>query len=113
MKKAAIFFGAIAISIFLIIFLFRSQHWPGAGKILLFGTIFNLAISIPVIAIYILSRNAPNRGRNFFGVISAFILTAGWLFKINHWPVASILITVGTVLLIIFIILFAVYLSKK
>jgi len=113
MKKTAIIFGAIAISIFLIILLFRIQHWPGAGKILLFGTIFNLVISLPVIAIYTLSQNAPNRGINFFCVFSTFILIAGWLFKINHWPAAGILITTGTILLIIFIVLFAINLSKK
>ncbi len=113
MKKAAIIFGAIAISIFLIILLFRTQHWPGAGKILLFGTIFNLVIAAPVVAIYTLSKESPNRGMNSFSVISAFILTAGWLFKMNHWPAAGIILTFGTALLIIFVILFAVNLSKK
>ncbi len=113
MKKAAIIFGAIAISIFLIILLFRIQHWPGAGKILLYGTILNLVIAAPVVAIYILSKKSPNRGMNFFGVISAFLLTAGWLFKVNHWPAAGIILTLGTALLIIFVILLAVNLSEK
>ena len=113
MKKAAIVFGAIAISIYLITLLFRVQHWPGAGIILLYGTLFNLFISIPVIAIYIMSKSGPDRTRNSFGIISVFILVAGWTLKINHWPGASIMITLGTVLLILFIILYAIALARK
>lgn len=35
------------------------------------------------------------------GLISAMILVAGAMFKVNHWPTAGILLTIGTFLLVI------------
>ena len=113
MKKAAIIFGAIALILFLIGGLFKLMHWPGAGIILTYGTIFNLIIATPIVAIYTLSKDAPNRGTNFFGAVSAFILIAGWFFKMNHWPASGVLLTIGTAMLIVFVILFAVNLAKE
>ena len=35
------------------------------------------------------------------GVISAMIISTGIIFKVNHWPVAGILITAGTLILVL------------
>jgi hypothetical protein len=113
MKKAAIILGAIALIIFLLGGLFKIMHWPGAGILLIYGTLFNAIIAIPVIAIYTLKTDSPYKSWNFFGAISAFILIAGWFFKMNHWPAQGILLTTGTVLLIVFVLFYASKLLKE
>jgi hypothetical protein len=36
----------------------------------------------------------------YLGIISAMIIVAGTLFKVNHWPAAGILLTAGTIFMI-------------
>lgn len=105
MKKAALILGTIGVIIFLVAFLFKLLHWPAAGLVLGYGSLFNLVIVMPVIAVFTLSKDSPNKPLYFFGAVSAFIWIAGAVFKFNHLPGQAILLSVGTGLLILFIIL--------
>ena len=105
MKKAALILGTIGVIIFLVSGLFKLLHWPAAGLILGYGSLFNLVIVMPVIAIFTLSKDSPNKPLYFFGALSAFIWIAGAVFKFNYLPGQTILLSVGTGLLILFIIL--------
>lgn len=113
MKKAAFIFGVIGIIIFLLGTLFKILHWPGAGYLLTWGTLFNLIIVMPIIAIFILSGKSTKKGLYFFGALSLFFWIAGGFFKIQHWPASGILLTIGVLLIIVFVILYAIELYKK
>lgn len=113
MKKTALIFAIIAVSIFLLGILFKLLHWPGTRIILVYGTLFNLVISLPVIAAYLFSKGST-LGKTFaFGAVSAFVWIAGIFFKLVHWPGASILLVAGTAMLIISMIMCAINEMKK
>ena len=113
MKKTAIIFGTIGAIIFLLGVLFKFLHWPGAGFLLIWGTIINCIIVMPIIAIFTRSMESPKKKLYFFGALSTIVWMAGGLFKILHWPASAILLTIGTASLIVFVILFAFGLNKE
>jgi len=89
------------------------NHWDGANYLLIFGTLFNFIIVLPIIAIYLYKGNLQNKNIYLYGTLSAFILYAGVFFKLNHWVNSEIVQAVGTVLFIIFTILLALNLYKN
>ena len=96
MKSIMKFSGIISSALLAVAALFKIQHWAGAGIFMSLG-FFLLSIFFLPSAIYVLYKE--NRGKRFFlylfGLLSFLPLTAGVLFKVQHWPGAGILITVG------------------
>lgn len=88
--------GIILPALLAVAALFKIQHWAGAGVFMTLG-FFLLCIFFLPSAIYVLYKE--NKGKRFFlylfGLLSFLPLTAGVLFKVQHWPGAGILITVG------------------
>lgn len=74
--------------------LFKFQHWPGAGIMLVlalgfFGLVF---IPLNIVMKYRDEREATNRFIVTFGFILGSIITLGFLFKIFHWPGANMMV---------------------
>ena len=111
MKKLAFILGTTGVIIILLQLLFKLHHWEYAGTIIRYGTLFNFIIVLPVAAVYALSLK--NKKMLFFGACSAYVLLGGLLFKFFHWPASQIIYACGTLLVIIFVILYAIDLYKK
>ena len=107
MKKLAFIFGTIGVILFLLILLFKIHHWPGAGLLLTYGSIFNCIIVLPLIAIYLFKSKPANNSLYLFGTLSLFIIVIGLILKINHLPASDIVHAIGTGLFIVFSVLFA------
>jgi hypothetical protein len=56
MKKVVFISGAISVSIIAIGALFKVQHWPGAGPLLLVGVILFALLFIPTFTKFLYDR---------------------------------------------------------
>ncbi len=86
--------------------LFKIQHWPMAGVMMTLGA-FILAFILLPSSLSVLWKETHNRKRLFL-VISAFIagmlLIIGTLFKIQHWPMAGVILTLAVLSGVLFFI---------
>ena len=80
-------------------FLFKIQHYPGTGLLLVLGYSILALILIPVILISSLrDENLKDlRSAYIIGAVSMMIHLLGQLFKIQHYPGASAMLTVGAI----------------
>ncbi len=81
--------------------LFKIQHWPLAGAILTLSALCGILFFIPALALSRLSEpeNKPKRHVYILGAGGSVLFVAGMLFKMQHWPLATIFIIIGIVLL--------------
>jgi hypothetical protein len=96
MKSIMKIFGVISPAMLALAAIFKIQHWPGGGILMTLGFFFLCVFFLPS-AIYVLYKE--NKGKRFFlylfGFISFFPWMAGVLFKVQHWPGAGLLLTIG------------------
>jgi hypothetical protein len=96
MKSIMKISGVISPALLAVAALFKIQHWPGAGYLMALG-FFLLCIFFLPSAIFVLYKE--NKGKRFFlylfGLLSFLPLMAGILFKVQHWPGAGVLLTIG------------------
>lgn len=116
MKTFNTIFGAI-ISFFLMLgIFFKIMHWPGAGPlIVVFSSFFSLYM-IPVAIENIMNseKKALTMINNIISAITGMILSVGLLFKIMHWPGASVMLVFGLFLGVIMILMLIIlFISKK
>ncbi len=81
--------------------LFKIQHWPLAGILLVPGFFLLSFIFLPS-AIYVSYKEVSNRTRkwtHFTGFLGTFFISIGFLFKIQHWPFAGIVFAIGILLI--------------
>jgi hypothetical protein len=106
MKKTMKISGVAGTILFGFATLFKIQHWPFAGILMLFGALSLAFIFLPS-ALNVLWKETHNRKRLFL-VISAFfagmLLIIGVLFKIQHWPLAGAMLTLASISGILFFI---------
>jgi len=96
--------------------LFKIQHWPGASKLLVSGWVILLLLFLPIwfIKYAIQSKNQKETGIYAMGVIGVIIFELSALFKIQHWPGASIMLIVGAILIVlVFLPLYVKNIYKK
>jgi uncharacterized protein with PQ loop repeat len=81
--------------------LFKIQHWPGAGYILTLGTISGILLFIPSLLANRMNdlENKAKRPVYILGAAGSVLFVAGMLFKIQHWPLATVFILTGIILL--------------
>lgn len=93
--------GFLAGFLFAIGFLFKIQHWPGAGYLIIIAAAVSLFF-IPAFFINQLrqTNSATQKTALVFGLVGSIFHLLGFLFKINHWPGAAIALMAGTILLI-------------
>jgi hypothetical protein len=86
--------------------LFKIQHWPGAGIMMTLGALILAFVFLPS-ALSVLWKETHNK-RRLFLFISAFfagmLFIFGTVFKIQHWPLAGILLTLSAFSGILFFI---------
>lgn len=97
MKKILVISGLLASVFTLIGSFFKVMHWPGAGISLVLGIgIFGI-IFLPLMIALKFRDEAKTVDKLVlsFGLLTGIITTFGFLFKIMHWPFASIMMFTG------------------
>ena len=81
--------------------LFKIQHWPLAGALLTLAALSGILFFIPALALSRLSEpeNKAKRPAYILGAAGTVLFVAGMLFKIQHWPLATVFIITGIFLL--------------
>ncbi len=109
MKKFMFILGMIAPSMLIIGTIFKIQHWPGAGVMIVLSLFLLGAIYLPVF-VSVKIRDTRKQGKPvnkpmyIFGLIAGIVFIAGAMFKLQHWPGAGVMITLsGIVTVAIFI----------
>jgi len=109
-KRLLLFVSAFFTALFfLLAMLFKVQHWPGAGIAVTLAGIFATFFFFPSL-LYKIWKDSESGSRKVIQMTSiagAILFTAGFLFKVQHWPGATILIIGG--LFIIVVLFFPLY----
>ena len=101
-KRLFLVISAFIAGMLLIIgILFKIQHWPMAGSILTLAVLSCILFFIPALALSKLSdqENRVKRPAYILGAAGTILFAAGMLFKIQHWPLATLFIILGIILL--------------
>ncbi len=97
MKNTMKIIGWISMTMITVGALFKIQHWPGAGILLVLGFFLLGALFFPS-AVWVMKKEAKIKGNLFIylvSIIGGIIFIFGILFKIQHYPGAGILLIVG------------------
>ena len=96
MKKRIYLPGIIALDILLVGTLFKLNHYPGAGILLITGFIILVLVFFPMALInaYRVAGNRQTLPLYIASYITVFMLFTGMLFKIMHWPGAGLLLMI-------------------
>lgn len=109
-KKLFLYISAfITAMLFIVGVTAKVQHWPMAGLILALGSLSGVFAFVPALLSAKL-KDQENKQKKIVYILGAAGLICcilGLLFKIQHWPMASILLTAGS--LIIFFAVFPWY----
>ncbi|MDQ1296545.1 MAG: hypothetical protein QG611_523, partial [Bacteroidota bacterium] len=106
-KRLFHFISAFLTGMFFIIgTLFKVQHWPGAGYVLILGALTGILFFIPALTVSRLRdpENKPKRGIYLLGSTGLIFCVAGMLCKIQHWPLAATLLMTGMFILFIIVL---------
>lgn len=101
-KKLFLYISAfLAGMCFILGTLFKVQHWPGAGVILLLAAFFGLLFFIPALLVQKLQdqENKTKRPVYVLAAAGAICFAAGMVFKIQHWPLSGTLMVLGLLIL--------------
>jgi uncharacterized protein with PQ loop repeat len=99
-KRIFLFISAfIAGACFIVGTLFKIQHWPGAGLVLIAAVAIGLLFFVPALIAVILQDQDNKSMRPIFilAVIGIVLYVVGLLFKVQHWPAASFLMVLGVI----------------
>jgi hypothetical protein len=101
-KRVFMFVSAFLAGLFFISgTLFKVQHWPGAGLILTLAVIFAVLFFVPAVLADKL-KDAEKKSKRpvyILGATGVVFYMAGMFFKIMHWPLATIFMVTGLVVL--------------
>jgi hypothetical protein len=95
--------------------LFKIQHWPFAGTILTLGTAIGVFFFMPALLINRLNDpEAKTKRVSFiFGASGSMLFIAGLLFKMQHWPFATVFLVLGVIFLVIIAIPYYTWITWK
>ncbi len=79
----------------------KIMHYPGAHVSILFGLSLLTYVVLPALLISKLKNSEIKPGILLFGFVPLIVFISGLLFKIQHWPGANVLLTGGSVFLIL------------
>lgn len=114
MKKITYYIGYIAVLLSVASVVFKIHHLDYAGTVISVALII-LSIYFPL---YILDKyqdqaEGKTSAEQIVAALCTFVITLGLLFKLNHWPLAGTLLTVGLVgFSLIFVPMFYIQKSK-
>ncbi len=103
MKKLLVTLPSLFLIFIIAGFTFKMQHWPGGSIFLLFGLFLSGILYLPLLFIQRIkeNKNILTVITNLFGLISSVFIVFGVMFKIQHWPGASMMLIAGSTLLIV------------
>jgi hypothetical protein len=92
MKQKIYILGLISTMILSTGVIFKMEHWPAAGIMIIAGTLILVLLFFPAALInnYKAEGNSQNRLLYIVTYITCFVVFIGMLFKIMHWPYAGI-----------------------
>jgi hypothetical protein len=95
--------------------LFKVQHWPGAGIIIMIAYLSSIFLLLPSLLVLKTGIAGDRRKRPvyYFGAVSGTLLLSGTLFKFMHWPFASVMMVTGIVSLILVVFPWYSYIEWK
>ena len=102
MKQTTKLFGIISSLLILVGVIFKTQHWPGAGVILMLGIVAFAAIYAILLFIDRQKslKSSIAKTSNLFVLLAMVLISVGFLFKMQHWPGAGVIIYVCNVALL-------------
>src|SRR5450759_2391700 len=101
-KRLFLFISAFFAGMFFIVgTLFKIQHWPLAGTILSLAALSGMLFFIPALLVSRLmdQENKTKRPVYILGAAGIICYVAGMLFKIQHWPLATVLMVLGVIII--------------
>ena len=97
MKNKMYIVGLVSVMLIALGGIFKINHFPGANILLTFGIVALSFVFFPVAFISTYRQNESKNGLIYLtAALMGIILFTGALFKIMHWPGASILLIVAT-----------------
>jgi hypothetical protein len=102
-KKLILFISAFIAGVsFILGMLFKIQHWPGASWVITFGLLSGILLFIPALLWQLFADAEKTHKRIIYvlGALSVIFYCTGFLFRIMHWPLASIFTIVGSLSLV-------------
>jgi hypothetical protein len=97
MKQKIYILGVITSLIIFTGTIFKIEHWAGAAILLIAGLIALVVLVIPVALINHYKSTKPGQNLLLYLItgLTCFVVFTGMLFKILHWPGASLLLLIG------------------
>ena len=93
MKKTLYLIGLISTILIFLGSFFKIMHWPGASIIIIMGALSLAFIFVPLL-IFIKFKEVSFLFDKFIysiGIILGTVLMVGFIFKLMHWPWATVL----------------------
>jgi len=97
MKQKTYIFGVVTAIIIFTGTVFKLNHWPGAGYLLIIGIALLVLGFLPLALInhYKANGNRQNLFLHIVTWLTCFVVFTSMLFKIQHWPLAGVLLTIA------------------
>lgn len=115
-KKLFLFVSAfLAGMCFILGTLFKIQHWSGAGIIITLAAFFGIFFFVPALLASKL-QDQENKSKKLIyilGAIGLICYIAGMFFKIQHWPLAVMLMFFGMIILCVIVFPWYTWISWK
>lgn len=115
MKKVTYATGLVSALLLLTGVIFKFYHWSGAGVLLTLGA-FTFATVYNGLLLVDKNRIAAGMYQKFVNysvALAMLIITAGFLFKVQHWPGAGIGVIAGHIILLLLIPICLVQTAKE
>jgi hypothetical protein len=100
MKKIIYFIALITTFLIFSGSLFKIMHWPGAAVMIILGSFTFAFLFIPLIILKKFKEESFSKDQIIYslGIILGTVLGLGFIFKIMHWPMATILMLSSIIL---------------
>jgi hypothetical protein len=101
-KKLILFISAFVAGVaFIFGMLFKIQHWPGANIVILAGLATGAFLFVPSLIIHLFDDKEKKHKRFLYviGALAIVVYTTGFWFRIMHWPLATVFLVLGSIVL--------------
>jgi hypothetical protein len=101
-KRILLFVSVFMAGMFFILgTLFKVQHWPFAGILLSIAAVSGILFFVPTLTLSMIQdqENKSKRPVYMLGALGIIFYAIGLFFKIQHWPLATIMMTLGVIVL--------------
>ena len=113
MKKIIYFIALITTFLIVSGSLCKIMHWPGAAVMIILGSFSFAFLFIPLIILKKFKEESFSKDQIIYslGIILGTVLGLGFIFKIMHWPMATILM-LSSIILLNFLYVPAYFISR-